>query len=86
VVVGLLWPLSFRVGGSLPKEFFYITISGIPIEQLPHTTVTNFSPCAKAIKDLNKMLSFTGRLIIISNDRTGMTIRLLAQNHLQFFY
>jgi hypothetical protein len=32
------------------------------------------------------MLSFTGRLIIISNDRTGMTIRLLAQNHLQFFY
>ncbi len=48
--------------------------------------MTNFSPSAKAIKDLNKMLSFTGRLIIISNDITGMTIRLLAQNHFQFFY
>jgi hypothetical protein len=29
VVVGSLWPLSFSVGGSLPKEFFYIAISGI---------------------------------------------------------
>ncbi len=47
--------------------------------------MTNFSPCAKAIKVLNKIVSFTGRLIIISNDRTGMTIRLFGTESFAVF-